>query len=204
MLVVGLTGGIAAGKSTVAGLLRDAGAEVIDADRVARELVQPGLAAFEQIRERFGGGVVSTDGHIDRGALGAIVFEDPVARRDLNAILHPRIFAAISDSLSSAPPDQVVVVEAALLTETYDQAVAELGMQVLVVVEAPVEHQLRRLVEQRGLDDAQAAARLRAQATPAERRARADILIDNSGSAADLRRQVEGAWVTLRELARRT
>lgn len=199
MPVVGLTGGIAAGKSTVAGLLAGRGAAVINADLVARELVEPGQPALAEIASRFGAAYLRDDGTLDRAALAERIFADPLAREDLNAILHPRIFAAIRRQLDRLNPDRVAVVEAALLAETYDRAVPALGMQALVVVDAPAHLQTARMKD-RGLSGAQAAARLAAQADPSFRRSLATHVIDNSGSLDDLERAVEEVWDRLAEL----
>ena len=198
MPVIGLTGGIASGKSTVADLLRARGAVVIDADGVAREVVRPGEPALEEIVSRFGRAVLSADGSLDRGTLGRLVFADPVALGDLNAILHPRIFEALRARLTGEDLARPVFVEAALLAETYSQAAESLGMETLVVVDAPVELQVARL-EAKGMSRADALLRIAAQMDRAERLRRASFVIDNSGSLDDLRREVERVWARLRK-----
>ncbi len=193
MPVIGLTGGIASGKSTVAGLLREKGALVIDADEVAREVVRPSRPALEEIRDRFGTGVLAPDGTLDRGALARLIFSDPEARRDLNAIMHPRIFEAIRDRLAVTDPDQMVFVEAALLAETYSQASQWLKLESLVVVDAPRELQVARLKE-KGITGPDVSLRLAAQMESRERLAQATHVIQNAGSLDDLRSEVDRVW----------
>lgn len=199
MTVIGLTGGIASGKSEVARLLRSKGVVVIDADEVAREVVQPGTPALEAIIKRFGGSVFHVDGSLNRSALAELIFSDPGARRDLNAIMHPRIFAAIAQRVEALDPAEPVVVEAALLAESYSQARERLGMDTLLVVDCPPEQQMARLKSERGLTEEQARQRLNAQASSAERRARATHVIDNSGTPSDLEQEVDRVWSGLRD-----
>ena len=197
MPVYGLTGGIASGKSTVANLLRSKGAVVIDADEVARELVAPGHPALAEIAARFGPSVLSADGALDRAALGRLIFSDEAARRDLNGILHPRIFEAIRDRLATMDPGAPVFVEAALLAETYSQAAERLSFAGLVVVDAPAELQVERLLA-KGFTQQEAELRLAAQMSREDRLARATHVVHNSGSLEELRRHVERLWMELR------
>lgn len=200
MHLVGLTGGIGSGKSTVARLLADHGAVVVDADQVAREVVEPGEPALAEVRERFGHDVVDPEGRLDRPALAAIVFGDDDARRDLEGITHPRIGERIAARIAQAQADEdadgrprVVVVDHPLLVES---GAAE-GYETVIVVETPVEERVRRLVELRGMAEEDARARIAAQADDATRRAAATHVVDNSGAPEDLAPQVDAI---LREL----
>lgn len=196
MLLVGLTGGIGSGKSTVSGMLAERGAEVIDADHIAREVVMPRTPAWCKIRDHFGPGVLFADGSIDRQALADIVFGDPAKLALLNEITHPAIFERIADRLEAARDrDVIVVLDAALLIET---GLAQ-RVDVLVVTHSPKEVQVQRLAA-KGMAATQADARIAAQLSSEERLARADLVIDNSGSLEDLGRQVDDAW---KELERR-
>jgi dephospho-CoA kinase len=196
VLLVGLTGGIGSGKSTVSGMLAERGAEIIDADHIAREVVMPCTPAWCKIREHFGPGVLFADGTIDRQALGDLVFGDPAKLALLNEITHPAIFERIADRLEAAHDrDVIVVLDAALLIETGLAG----RVDVLVVTQSPKEVQVRRLAA-KGMPSTQANARIAAQLTPEERLARADVVIDNSGSLEDLGLQVDEVW---RELERR-
>jgi len=186
---VGLTGGIGSGKSTVARLLAEHGAIVIDADAIAREVVEPGQPALAEIAERFGPGILDASGALDRGALAAIVFHDTAALADLNAITHPRIAERTAELIAAAPEDAVVVYDMPLLVEN---GLAE-GWDTVVVVIADRQVRIERLRE-RGLDDDDIEARMSRQASDEERRAVADIIIDNSGSMEELRSQVDDAW----------
>ena len=189
MIRVGLTGGIGSGKSTVARLLAEHGALVIDADQIAREVVEPGQPALTEIAERFGPDVITTDGSLDRAALAAIVFADAVALADLNAITHPRIAVRTAQLIAAAPDDAVVVYDMPLLVEN---DLAE-GWDHVIVVEADREVRVRRLIE-RGLDEADIEARMSRQASDEQRRAVADVVIDNSGDLDSLRAQVDHTW----------
>lgn len=190
MLLVGLSGGIGSGKSTVSGHLADLGAVVIDADRVAREVVEPGTPALAQIAERFGQHLLAADGSLDRAALGAVVFGDERARKDLEAITHPRITERTRELVAAAPEDAVVVHDIPLLVE-----LGRAGHYALtVIVDVPEEVRLRRLVELRGMDADAARARIAAQASDAQRRAAADVLLPNSGTVEELRARVERLW----------
>jgi dephospho-CoA kinase len=191
VLVVGLTGGIGSGKSTVSALLAAKGAVVVDADAVVHELQRPGTAVFEAMVDRFGNGIVAADGSLDRSAVADIVFNDPDALADLNGIVHPAVGAEIvrrMDELSTT--DAVVVLDVPLMVESAR------GYPVagLIVVDVDPEVALRRLVEQRGMREDDARARIARQASREERRARADVIIENSGSLDDLAAQVDRAW----------
>jgi dephospho-CoA kinase len=193
MLLVGLTGGIASGKSTVSAMLAERGAEVIDADHIARQVVLPGTPAWCKIRDHFGPGVLHPDGQLDRQALADIVFADKSKLALLNEITHPAIFARIADRLEAHHgQDVVVVLDAALLIEA---GLAE-GVDVVVVVHSPREIQVERLAA-KGVGATDARNRIASQLEPEKRLARADIVIDNSGSLEDLRRQVDKLWEDL-------
>jgi dephospho-CoA kinase len=200
--VIGLTGGIAAGKSTVTKRLGELGAVTIDADQLAREAVAPGSPGFAAIRSRFGEGVVGPDGALDRPALGAIVFSDESARLDLNGITHPAVSELFQERLRAAEdadPSAIVVYDVPLMAETGGRRG---GMfEFVIVVEAPVEQRIRRLVELRGMDRADAERRIAAQAGDAERRVLADVVIDSGGSLEHTLEQVDAAWGVARQLA---
>lgn len=195
---IGLTGGIAAGKSAVAARFAQLGALVIDADRIARQVVEPGEPALAVIREVFGPGILCTDGTLDRPALGAMVFSDAEARRRLEAITHPAI-ARRSEELAAAAaaenPDVVIVQDIPLLAEV---GVGRYALDAIVVVEADAETRVRRMVQLRGMSEAAARARIAAQATDAERRAIADHLIDANGTLDETIAQVDALWPRLR------
>jgi len=194
VLLVGLTGGIGSGKSTVAELLARRGAVVVDADAVAREVVEPGTPALAALVERFGPGILAADGSLDRAALAALAFADDASREALEAITHPAINEEFLRRIMAAPEDAVVVCDVPLLAES-QQAQAR-GYSVVIVVEAPLEVRLDRL-EARGVARDDARRRIAAQATDEERRALATHLIDNSGDRADLERQVDDLWADL-------
>jgi dephospho-CoA kinase len=200
MLLVGLTGGIASGKSTVSAMLAERGAEVIDADHIARQVVMPGMPAWCKIREHFGPGVLFADGTIDRQALADLVFADQAKLTLLNEITHPEIFARIADQLERwHDQDVVVVLDAALLIEA---GLAQ-GVDLLVVVHSPREVQVERLAA-KGMRERDASARIAAQLPAEQRLARADLVIDNTGSLEQLGRRVEELWQQLqRRLAER-
>jgi dephospho-CoA kinase len=184
-----LTGGAGAGKSTVAARLRELGAVVIDADALAREVLEPGSDGLRQVIAAFGEQVLRPDASLDRAALAAVVFADPERRRELEAITHPRIAALTSELLAAAPDAAVVVHDVPLLVE---KALAP-AYDLVVVVDAPVERRVERLVG-RGLTEADARARIAAQATRAEREAVADVWLENDGSVADLVAAVDELW----------
>lgn len=196
MLKVGLTGGIGAGKSEVARLLAARGALVVDADRLARDVVEPGTPGLSAVVEEFGPEVLRADGALDRARLGSLVFGDAGARGRLEAIVHPLVAQRSAALMAAAPPGAVVVYDVPLLVEN-DLAG---DFDVVVVVDAPEDVQLRRLVEGRGMLAADARARIAAQATRQQRLAVADHVIDNAGSLNDLERQVDQLWAQLRRV----
>src|SRR5919197_3846649 len=191
MLRVGLSGGIGSGKSTVARGLARRGAIVIDADAIAREVVEPGQPALAAVVERFGPEVLDGAGRLDRPKLAALVFDDAAARADLNAIVHPRVAAETARRITAAPPDAVVVIDVPLLVEA-----ARSGYDAVVIVEAPEAVRLERLVG-RGMSLDDARRRMAAQASDADRRKVADVVLDNSGSEEDLERQLDALWAQL-------
>ena len=190
MLRVGLTGGIGSGKSSVAARLAGLGAVVIDADRIAREVVEPGMPSLTAIRERFGPSVVSDDGILDRAGLGRIVFGDRAALRDLEAITHPAIWARTAELFAAAPDDAIVVHDMPLLVEAGMTGEYHLVLAVLTDTETRVQ----RLVEHRGIPEDDARQRIAAQADDDARRAAADVLLDNNGSPEDLTIAVDALW----------
>jgi len=196
VILIGLSGGIGSGKSTAARLLGALGAVVLDADLIAHEILAPGGAAVSAVLQRFGPGVAGPDGGIDRGRLRSVVFADPAARRDLEAITHPLIYAAMASRLGGIfEQDTVVVVDAPLLVETGGRD--RVGMQALVVVAAEQSQQIERVVARGGMT-AEEAARVIAAQAPAERKlAAADYVLDNRGSLADLEAGVETLWADL-------
>ncbi len=200
MLLVGLTGGIGSGKSTVAQMLVDRGAVLVDADQVARDVVEPGTAGFDEIVERFGEGVVSDDGTLDRGRIADIVFRDDDARRALNDITHPKVGEEMMRRVSEAPDDAIVVMDVPLLAEGDPERAA--GYEAVLVVEAPREIRLQRL-EERGMDRADAEARMARQASDADRRAIATHVLDNGGTLEELAAQVESVWADLQSVTPR-
>ena len=198
VLTVGLTGGIGAGKSTVAALLASRGARLIDADQIAREAVEPGKPAFRSIVEHFGPGAVLPDGHLDRAAIASVVFSDPHELAVLNGLTHPAVAEVIGDRLAEqAGSDHVVVVDVPLLTEAMRSLY---GLAAVIVVDTPVDVAITRLVEQRGLNEADARARVAAQPSREDRRQLADIVVNNGGSRADLEDAVDRLWAWLTDL----
>ena len=197
MLLIGLTGGIGSGKSTVSALLARRGAVVIDADAITHDLQRPGTEVLAAMVERFGPAILAADGTLDRPAVAAIVFNDAVALSDLGAIVHPAVGAEIARRLQEeADGDRLVVLDVPLLVESGRD-----DMAALVVVDVDPELAVRRLVEQRGMSEADARARMARQASREERLARADIVIDNSGTREELEAAVEDAWSRLVRLA---
>jgi dephospho-CoA kinase len=191
VLLVGLTGGIGSGKSTVARLLEKRGAVVFDADLLAREAVEPGTPGHAAVIERFGADVLAPGGELDREALASIVFADPSARRDLEGIVHPevrRLFAEGSEAYRDT--DRVVVFSAPLLVETGMHT----AFETLVVVSATVATQIERLMRQRGMSESSIRARIEAQAPLEDKAAVADFLVDNEGTLDELESQVDRLW----------
>ncbi|MFD5037515.1 dephospho-CoA kinase [Streptomyces sp. NPDC058378] len=193
MLKVGLTGGIGAGKSEVSRLLARLGAVLIDADRISREVVEPGTPGLTAVVEAFGPGILRPDGTLDRSALGSIVFADPARLATLNAIVHPLVGARSAELERAAGAGAVVVHDVPLLTENGLAPLYDL----VVVVDAKPGTQLDRLVTLRGMTESDARARMAAQATREERLAVADLVIDNDGPLEDLEPQVREVWSQL-------
>ncbi|MCW4384384.1 dephospho-CoA kinase [Salinibacterium sp. SYSU T00001] len=198
MYLLALTGGIASGKSLVADRLRSLGAVHIDADLLAREVVAPGSEGLAEIVAAFGDSVVTPGGELDRAALGSIVFSDPESLARLNRITHPRVreltARRIADA-AAADPEAVVVYDVPLLAES--GAGASEAYDLVVVVAAERALRLRRMVERRGMSEAEAAARIDAQASDAERAAIADVVIDNNGTVEELLARVDALWVEI-------
>ncbi|MEU0911569.1 dephospho-CoA kinase [Streptomyces althioticus] len=197
MLTVGLTGGIGAGKSEVSRLLVERGAVLIDADRIARQVVEPGTPGLAAVVDAFGEEILAEDGSLDRPRLGALVFNDPEKLATLNSIVHPLVGARSRELEEAAPEDAVVVHDVPLLTEN---GLAPL-YDVVIVVDASPETQLDRLTRLRGMSEEDARARMAAQATREQRRAVADVVIDNDVPLDALERRVEEVWA---DLVRRT
>lgn len=196
MRVVGLTGGIGAGKSTVSAALAERGAVVVDADAITREVQQPGRPVFEAMVERFGPGIVAADGTLDRQAVADLVFPDPAALADLNELVHPAVGASIAERLAEqVGTDHVVILDVPLLVESGRD-----DMTGIIVVDVDPETAVRRLVEHRGFTEADARARISRQANREERLARADLVIDNDGDLAALAPQIEACWVWIQSL----
>jgi dephospho-CoA kinase len=196
--LIGLTGGIASGKSTVSARLRDLGAVIVDADVLAREVVEPGTPGLSAIVERFGSGVLSADGTLNRPALGALVFGHPEQLAALNAITHPAVWRRAKELFAAASeqnPDAVVVYDVPLLVEA--SGGRPMAFDLVVVVDAAREVREQRLVEQRGMSPADAAHRIGSQATDAERLAIADVVLDNNGTPQQLRDAVDALWAKL-------
>lgn len=193
MKLIGLTGGIASGKSTIAQHLASHGAIIVDADQVARDVVEPGTPALAALVDAFGAGIVREDGALDRAALGDIVFHDRNALAILSGITHP---AVATESLSrierarATDPDAVVVYDVPLLVE----AGSSYPFELIVVAQADEKTRIERLVSLRGMSESEAHARIQAQATDAQRRAVADVLIDTSGTLDATHEQVDALW----------
>lgn len=189
MLRIGLTGGIGSGKSTVAALLVEHGAHLVDADRIAREVVEPGTPGLAAVVEAFGDGVLSPDGTLDRPALAAIVFADPEQRARLDAVVHPLVRARAAELVAAVPAGAVVVQDVPLLVETGQAGSYDL----VLVVQASLDVRLARLAE-RGTPEADARARIAGQATDEQRAAVADVVVHNDGSRDELAAQVAAFW----------
>jgi dephospho-CoA kinase len=187
---IGLTGGIGSGKSTVARRFAELGALVIDADALAREVVEPGTDGLAAVVAEFGEQVLDDDGRLDRPALAGLVFGDEAARGRLNAIVHPRVRDRAAELIAAAPPGTVVVQDVPLLVETGQADTYDL----VVVVEAPEELRVRRLARDRGMSAGEVRARMAAQATDEQRRAVADVVLVNDGTPDDLRAKVDRLW----------
>ena len=199
MYLIGLTGGIASGKSVVAARLAERGAVVVDADKLAREVVEPGTPALAAIADRFGADVISADGSLNRPALGAVIFTDPAARLALNAITHPAVWKRARELFAeaeSADPDAVVVYDVPLLAEA--AADRPITFDLVVVVDARAETRLKRLVELRGLSEDEARHRISSQASDAERLALADVVVESDGSLAETLAQADALYARVR------
>lgn len=195
MILIGLTGGIGSGKSTVASLFEAHGAVVIDADRITKALQRPGEAVFRDMVDHFGTGILLPDGTLDRAAVAERVFADADELAALNRIVHPAVGAEIAQRLQDlAETDRLVILDVPLLVESGRDDLAA-----LVVVDVEPDVAIHRLVAHRGMDADDARARMRHQAARADRLARADLVIDNHGSLADLERQVDAAVAWVRE-----
>lgn len=192
MILIGLTGGIGSGKSTVARLLGEMGAEIIDADLLGHEGQVPGGPAYEPIVRRFGPKILKPDGTIDRARLAEIVFSDPQALKDLNAITHPAIYRTILSRLEELrSTHRLVVLDAPLLVETLQDRGRSLGMDALVVVAAGIEDQIERVARDRGMTAEDARARIKSQAPQSVKLAAADYIVDNRGTVEDLQKSVD-------------
>ena len=201
MILVGLTGGIGAGKSTVSAMLAEYGAVVIDADQIARDLQNPGSPLLAQMADRFGSQILRHDGSLERAAVATIVFGDSdqakQALADLNGITHPAILDEIRRQISEqADTDNIVVLDFPLLGENPRD-----DMQATIVVDVPVAVAVQRLVEFRGMTDTDARNRIASQISPADRLARATHIVDNSGDLETLRAEVDALWAAINELA---
>lgn len=190
MLRIAVTGGIACGKTLLSDELAALGAVVIDADVLARQVVEKGSVGLQEVVDRFGNSVLMPDGSLDRAALGEVIFADADARADLNTIVHPRVRAHAKSLEGDVPPDGVVVHVIPLLVETDQQGTFD----AVIVVDVPEDVQLRRLRERNHLSVDQARVRLAAQASRGTRLAAADWVIDNSGAADETRRSVRELW----------
>ncbi|MDT0201328.1 dephospho-CoA kinase [Nocardioides sp. AE5] len=187
---VGLTGGVASGKSTVSAILADLGAVIIDADLLAREVVEPGTEGLAEIVAAFGPDVLTAEGTLDRPAMGAIVFADEARRRELEAIIHPKVGARSLEIMAGAGDDAIVVHDIPLLVETGQPG----NFEAVLVVDVPEEVQVARMVDNRQMSEADARARIAAQATREQRLAAATHVIDNTGTLEELRARVEAVW----------
>ena len=196
MILVGLTGGIGSGKSTVSAALAARGAVIVDADQVVRDVQQPGSPVLAKLAERFGAEVIAADGSLDRAALAGIAFADPDALKDLNGIVHPAVGAEMNRQvMDHVATDRVVILDIPLLTENPRE-----GLQGKIVVDVPVETQVQRLVQFRGFDEADARARIARQATREQRLEGADFVVDNSGDVDALAPQIDRLWDWLTSL----
>lgn len=194
--VIGLTGGLASGKSTVAAMLRDLGAVVVDADAIVRELQEPGTPVYREIVEAFGPDVVRSDGSLDRSALASRIFVDPVARQRLNAVIHPRVRERIrqevADLQARIPAGAIIVLDVPLLLDTAPRDTFPVEGVIVVAIDEAT--QIARFRARTGLSEVEARGRLRAQRPLREKVAEADWVIDNNGSPEETRRQVEALW----------
>ncbi|MGA7759794.1 MAG: dephospho-CoA kinase [Ilumatobacteraceae bacterium] len=193
MILVGLTGGIGAGKSTVSAMLAERGAAIVDADQIARDLQSPGSPVLAAMAERFGAHIIRDDGSLDRAAVAAIVFNDEAALKDLNGIVHPAMQDEIQRQIDAhRDTDRVVVLDFPLLGENPRK-----GLSATIVVDIPVDVAVQRLVDQRGMDEADARARIGSQISREERNGSATHVIDNGGDRDALIEQVDALWSEL-------
>ena len=199
MYLIGLTGGIASGKSLVSSRLAELGARIVDADVLAREVVEPGTPGLAAIAEHFGPTVIAADGSLDRPALGAIIFSDPAEREALNQITHPAVWRRARELFEAAGPTDVVVYDVPLLVEGAKGR--QLDFDLVVVVDASTETRIARLTSLRGLTLEEAQHRLNSQASDAERLAVADVVIDNNGTVEQTIEQVDSLWAKARALS---
>ena len=196
MILVGLTGGIGAGKSTVSAMLAERGAVIVDADQIARDIQSPGSPVLDAMAERFGEHIIREDGSLDRGAVAAIVFHDEAALKDLNGIVHPAMQDEIQRQIDAhRGTDRIVVLDFPLLGENPRK-----GLAATIVVDIPVDTAIARLVDQRGMDEADARARIGSQISRDERNARATHVLDNGGDRDSLVAQVDALWEQLAQL----
>ena len=196
MILVGLTGGIGAGKSTVSAMLAERGAVIVDADKIARDLQAPGSPVLDRMAERFGPQIITDDGTLDRAAVAKIVFNDETALEDLNGIVHPAMHSEIQRQIDAQRgTDRVVVLDFPLLGENPRK-----GLAATIVVDIPVEVAVQRLVDQRGMDEDDARARISSQLSREERLASATHVVDNGGDRESLAVQVDSLWHQLLEL----
>jgi len=199
VLLIGLTGGIGSGKSSVSALLAEKGAVIIDADAITHELQQPGQPVFDAMVDRFGKEILADDGSLDRAHVGRIVFNDEAAKKDLEAIVHPAVGAEMLERMKAeSKTDHVVVYDVPLLVESARRAMEFRGV---IVVDIDPEVAVQRVVEQRGMNEADVRARIANQASRKERLEVADKVIDNSGTRAELRRQVDEVWDWIQTLS---
>ncbi len=192
---IGLTGGIGSGKTTVTDLLAELGAVIVDADVIARAVVAPGSEGLAAIASEFGDQILTPDGGMDREAMAALVFADPEARARLNAIVHPLIRARSIEEVAAAPPGSIVIQSIPLLVETGQQDKFDL----VIVVDVPPEVAVARLIEHRGMTEADARARISAQVDRTKRLAAADVVLDNSRTREHLELQTRELWVELQQ-----
>ena len=193
MFLIGLTGGIASGKSTVAKRWVEHGAIEIDADQLAREVVEPGSDGLQQIVDTFGSEILNHDGSLDRAKLGALVFSDDIKRLALNAIVHPLVKSRSREILSALPSDAIAIYNVPLLVE----AKVDHDFDLLVTVEAPEDEQVKRLVKNRGMTEAEARARIGSQAKPVERAAVADVILNSNQDINLLLKDADDLWRTI-------
>ena len=202
MLLVGLTGGIASGKSLVSGIFKSLGAHIIDADIIAHELIKPGLPAWDEIVKRFGRGILLEDGNINRPLLGSIIFNDTAKREILNSILHPRIFKEVDwlrNEIEKTSPDAILIFDAALLIETRAYELVD----VVILVYANEDQQIKRLMERDGLAKGEALERIKVQMNTEEKKRYADYIIDTSKTQEDVKRQAMDIFEELKALSRK-